>query len=44
MSNEVLLLDGATGTELKSRGATVPNHITSIWSAQVLMDLSLIHI
>ena len=38
MSNEVLLLDGATGTELKSRGATVPNHITSIWSAQVLMD------
>jgi len=38
MSSEILLLDGATGTELRARGASVPNHITSIWSAQVLLD------
>ncbi|MEE3327492.1 MAG: homocysteine S-methyltransferase family protein [Myxococcota bacterium] len=38
MSSEILLLDGATGTELQARGASVPNHITSIWSAQVLLD------
>ena len=38
MSSDILLLDGATGTELQARGASVPNHITSIWSAQVLLD------
>ncbi len=38
MSSEITLLDGATGTELQARGASVPNHITSIWSAQVLLD------
>ncbi|MFP6639187.1 MAG: homocysteine S-methyltransferase family protein [Myxococcota bacterium] len=38
MADEIILLDGATGTELRARGATVPDHITSIWSAQVLVD------
>lgn len=38
MSSEILLVDGATGTELQARGASVLDHITSIWSAQVLLE------
>lgn len=34
----VLLLDGATGTELRARGIEVPSHVTSIWSARALME------
>ena len=34
----VTLLDGGTGTELRARGVNVPSHITSIWSAQALME------
>jgi S-methylmethionine-dependent homocysteine/selenocysteine methylase len=34
----VLLLDGATGTELRARGVEVPSHVTSIWSARALME------
>ena len=33
-----LLLDGAMGTELRTRGVEVLDHITSIWSAQALLD------
>lgn len=35
---EITLLDGAMGTELRRQGAVVPSHITSIWSAQALLD------
>jgi S-methylmethionine-dependent homocysteine/selenocysteine methylase len=38
MSDEVILLDGGMGTELRARGVEVPDHITSIWSAKALMD------
>ena len=34
----VTLLDGAMGTELQRRGVEVPSHITSVWSAQALID------
>ena len=38
MTNKITLLDGAMGTELRNRGCTVPSHLDSIWSAQVLID------
>lgn len=38
MSTAITLLDGAMGTELRDRGCTVPSHLNSIWSAQVLLD------
>ena len=34
----VKILDGGTGTEIKRRGYNVPSHIESIWSAQALID------
>lgn len=34
--NEIVLLDGGTGTELQARGVEVPSHKTSIWSALAL--------
>lgn len=34
--NEIVLLDGGTGTELQVRGVEVPCHKTSIWSALAL--------
>jgi S-methylmethionine-dependent homocysteine/selenocysteine methylase len=34
----VVLLDGGTGTELRARGVEVPSHVTSIWSAQALLE------
>lgn len=37
-SRRVLLLDGATGTELRARGVAVPSHKTSIWSALALIE------
>lgn len=33
---QVMILDGAMGTELKARGAVVPDYRTSAWSAVVL--------
>jgi S-methylmethionine-dependent homocysteine/selenocysteine methylase len=33
----ITLLDGAMGTELKARGATVPDYQSSIWSAMALL-------
>ena len=38
MNEPIVLLDGAMGTELRSRGVRVPDHITSIWSAKALVD------
>ena len=38
MSEEVILLDGGMGTELRARGVEVPDHVTSIWSAKALID------
>lgn len=35
---KVLLLDGAMGTELRARGARVPSHKSSIWSAAALEE------
>ena len=37
MSPVVTLLDGAMGTELKARGAAVPDYRSSIWSAMALL-------
>ena len=37
MSKGIVLMDGATGTELHERGVDVPSHITSIWSAKALI-------
>ena len=34
----IVLLDGGLGTELRFRGIEVPSHISSIWSAQALID------
>ncbi len=34
----VTLLDGGMGTELRARGASVPSHTDSIWSAKALLD------
>lgn len=34
--SDVVLLDGATGSELRVRGVEVPSHVTSVWSAQAL--------
>lgn len=34
----ITLLDGATGTELRARGAQVPSHRDSIWSALALIE------
>ena len=33
-----VLLDGATGTQLRASGARVPSHKTSIWSAAALLE------
>jgi S-methylmethionine-dependent homocysteine/selenocysteine methylase len=33
----IILLDGAMGTELKARGAAVPDYQSSIWSAMALV-------
>jgi homocysteine S-methyltransferase len=33
----ITLLDGAMGTELKARGATVPDYRSSVWSAMALV-------
>jgi S-methylmethionine-dependent homocysteine/selenocysteine methylase len=38
MNDRIVLLDGAMGTELRARGIEVPDHVTSIWSAQALID------
>ena len=38
LDKSVLLLDGGMGTELRARGVRVLDHITSIWSAQALVD------
>lgn len=35
---DVLILDGAMGTELRARGARVPSHKSSIWSAAALEE------
>lgn len=35
---DVLILDGAMGTELRARGARVPSHKFSIWSAAALEE------
>lgn len=35
--NDVTLLDGAMGSELRARGVEVPDHRTSIWSALALI-------
>jgi len=37
MPAKITLLDGAMGTELKSRGARVPDYRSSIWSAMALL-------
>ena len=37
MPTSVTLLDGAMGTELKARGAAVPDYQSSIWSAMALL-------
>ena len=38
MIKKITLLDGAMGTELRNKGCSVPSHLNSIWSAQVLID------
>jgi len=37
MSSRITILDGAMGTELKARGATVPDYRSSAWSAMALV-------
>jgi homocysteine S-methyltransferase len=37
MALTVTILDGAMGTELKARGATVPDYRSSAWSAMALV-------
>jgi S-methylmethionine-dependent homocysteine/selenocysteine methylase len=37
MTTNVILLDGAMGTELHARGACVPDYRSSIWSAMALL-------
>jgi len=37
MTSTITLLDGAMGTELRARGATVPDYRSSIWSARALV-------
>ena len=37
MPVRITLLDGAMGTELKARGASVPDYRSSIWSAMALL-------
>jgi len=37
MPARITLLDGAMGTELKARGASVPDYRSSIWSAMALL-------
>ena len=37
MPAPITLLDGAMGTELKARGASVPDYRSSIWSAMALL-------
>ena len=48
---DLIIGDGAMGTELRRRGVKVPSHVESIWSALALKEapdtveeLSLIHI
>lgn len=36
--NDTLLLDGATGTELRARGVSVADYKSSIWSALALIE------
>ena len=36
-SSDIRLLDGAMGTELRARGASVPDYRSSIWSAMALL-------
>ena len=36
--NNIILGDGALGTELRSRGVEVPSHTESIWSALALTE------
>jgi len=36
-ASQVTILDGAMGTELKARGADVPDHRSSAWSAIALV-------
>jgi S-methylmethionine-dependent homocysteine/selenocysteine methylase len=38
VSEPIILLDGGMGSELQLRGAEVPDHISSIWSAKALLD------
>lgn len=37
MANKITILDGAMGTELRARGATVPDYKSSAWSALALV-------
>lgn len=37
MATAITLLDGAMGTELKTRGAAVPDYERSIWSSMALV-------
>ena len=37
-NNEIKILDGGTGAEIRRRGYEVPYHVDSIWSAQSLID------
>jgi S-methylmethionine-dependent homocysteine/selenocysteine methylase len=37
MQTAITLLDGAMGTELKARGALVPDYRSSVWSAMALL-------
>lgn len=37
MTSRITLLDGAMGTELRARGATVPDYKSSAWSAMALV-------
>ena len=37
MTQQITILDGAMGTELRARGATVPDYKSSAWSAMALV-------
>ena len=36
--NNLIIGDGAMGTELRRRGVKVPSHVESIWSALALKE------
>ena len=36
--NNIIIGDGAMGTELRRRGVKVPSHVNSIWSALALKE------